>query len=367
VTRLGALQIDSVNVFVRSHYLPAFARLGPYRRDMLDDLAYRRRALFEYWGHRASLLPVELFPLFRWKMRLLSDPTVDARALGRYGVWAAENASFVELVYREVEEGGPLAASELSDPGQRSGPWWGWARGKLALEWLFREGRVTVASRRNFERLYDLTERVIPKEILAAPAVAEDVAHRELILIAARALGVATVADIADYFFMSSSVVRGIVGALVDEGALVRTGVEGWRDTAYLVSGMKLPRRVDARALVSPFDSLIWNRKRAQRVFSLDYRIEIYTPVEQRTYGYLVLPFLLGDGFAGRLDLKADRAAGALLVQAAHFEPGAEREGVAEGMAACLDEAAGWLGLDSVRVVARGDAAPALRRTLRRR
>lgn len=364
---MGALQIDSVNVLVRAHYMPLFSRLGPYRLDLLDDLAYRRRELFEYWGHEASLLPVSMHPLFRHRMSLYDEENPAPGSYGRLGLWARQNQESIDAVLQEVAERGPLSAAELRglhEPRRRSGTWWTWGTGKAALEWLLRIGKVTVSTRRNFERVYDLTERVLPSQIVSSPLVPENQARGELILIAARALGVATVDDLADCFCTPLIKTRSAVSELLEDSQLQETRVEGWRN-AHIVPGGPVPRTVSARALVSPFDPLIWYRKRTERMFGFAYRIEIYTPAGQRRYGYYVLPFLLGERLVGRLDLKANRKAGVLLVPAVHLEAGVDAGKVVEAMADELSLMAEWLGLDSVRVGGRGKPATELRRRVR--
>jgi len=357
LARIGLLQIDSVNVLVRSHYLPLFSRLGAYPAALLERAAYRRpRALFEYWAHEASLLPVAVQPLLRWRM-----------ARGEHEAWGsmqrlqAERPGFVEDVLAMVAERGPVGAGELEEERPRkAGPWWDWHDTKAALEWLFFTGRVSTARRRNFERLYDLTERVIPAEVLAVPTPEPGEAHRELIRLAARALGVATEKDLRDYFRLSPGQARPAVATLVEDGALIPVTVEGWRNQAYLHPEARIPRRISAAALLSPFDSLVWERSRTERIWGFRYRLEIYTPAPKRVHGYYVLPFLLRDDLVARVDLKADRKAGVLLVQAAHLEPGRPAGDVAVALAAQLTELAGWLGLDAVGPPVAGDLAPHL-------
>jgi uncharacterized protein len=363
LSRVGLLQIDSVNVLQRAHYLPLFARIGPYDTDMLDRASWNApRRLFEYWGHEASLLPVAAQPLLRWRME---SAYVDA--WGGMRRVAEEHPDLVERVLETVGERGPVAASELAalegDGRRRSGPWWDWSHTKRALEFLFWSGRVTSARRRGFERLYDLPERVLPRAVVETPTPDVADAQRELVRIAARALGVATERDLRDYFRLPVADARARVAELVEGGELAPVQVEGWGGPAYLDPAAKLPRSVDARALVGPFDSLVWERPRAERLFGFRYRIEIYVPAPKRVHGYYVLPFLLGDTLVARVDLKADRKAALLLVQAAHAEPDAPPH-TAEALADELGLMGGWLGLGGVSVVDRGDLAPALRRAL---
>jgi uncharacterized protein YcaQ len=346
--RVGLIQIDSVNVISRSHYLPPFARLGSYAHKLLEDAAWgRKKTLFEYWGHEASLIPLEHQPLFRWRMD-------DARA-GR-GSWAGvsrfgrEHPDFIQAVLKQIETRGPLAGGDLSDAGKAKGSWWGWSDGKKALEWLFWSGLVTTATRRRFERLYDLPERVLPPAIAQAPTPHRADAQRDLIRIAARSIGVATGQDLRDYFRMGVEDTRARIAELVEAGELTPVTVKGWERQAYLAPGARSPRRIEAAALLSPFDSLVWRRERAERLFDFRYRLEIYTPAHKREHGYYVLPFLMDEAIAGRLDLKADRAGKRLLVKAAHAQPGFELDEIAGRLGPELALMAEWLGLDEVVV-----------------
>jgi hypothetical protein len=360
--RVGLLQIDSVNVLVRSHYLPLYSRLGAYPPTLLDRAAYRApRELFEYWGHEASLLPVATHPLLRWRMdRAASDAWGGMRRI------QAERPGFVDEIRALVAARGPVGAGEIAGPrAVRAGPWWDWDDTKTALEWLFYTGEVTTASRRGFERLYDLTERVLPAQVLAAPTPAPAEAHRGLVRIAARALGVATERDLRDYFRLSVADARAAVAALAEEGDLVPVRVEGWRQPGYLDPAARLPRRVHAAALLSPFDSLIWERSRTERLWDFRYRLEIYTPAHKRVHGYYVLPFLLGEQLVARVDLKADRGAGVLRVPGVHLEDGHTAGAVAAELAPALHRLAAWLGLDGVAPPVAGDLVAPLSRALR--
>jgi uncharacterized protein YcaQ len=354
LSRIGLVQIDSVNVVVRSHYLPFFSRLGPYPRAALDRLAYRRRELFEYWAHEASLVPTEREPLFRHRMAAWA--TRRARRIE----WLHEHRHYLDAVLAEVRERGPLQASDLDDPGERRGPWWGYGKGKIALESHFGMGTVAIAGRRNFARLYDLRERVLPARVRERPAPDAAEAARELLLLAARHHGVGTARDLADYYRLPVNESKRHLEDLADEGALQRAQVEDWREVAYLHPQARLPRRVEARALLSPFDSLVWERERTSRLFDFDYRIEIYTPAPRRRYGYYVLPFLLGDRLVGRVDVKADRERAALVARAAHLEPAEDAAAVAPHLAEELRSMADWLELERVEADRRGDLAPAL-------
>jgi uncharacterized protein YcaQ len=352
------LQIDSVNVLTRAHYLPAYSRLGPYPTNVLDDMAFKHHELFEYWAHEASLVPVELHPLLRWRMK---------RAEAKIGTWggvariATEQPGYIERVYQDVVDGGPISAGEVEGDirGSKDNWGWNWSAAKTALEYLFWTGRITTASRRNFERRYDLPERVLPTRVLDLPTPDEATAHRELLVIAARSHGVGTLGDLADYFRIKNPQARPRIAELVEDGRLVETTVRGWRHPAYMLPDTIVPRKAAAPALLVPFDPLIWERARTERLFGFRYRIEIYVPAHKREHGYYVLPFLLGDALVARVDLKADRAAGALRVQAAWSEPDAPGQ-TAEALAVELRLMAQWLALDDIVVEPRGDLAPAV-------
>lgn len=358
--RVAVLQIDSVNVLARSHRLPLLSRVGPYPAALLGHLAERDRLLFEYWAHEASFVPVALQPLFRWRM-----DRARGEAWGRMVRIERERPGYVASVLAEVAERGPITAAELSDGGTSSGPWWGWAEGKTALEFLFWSGQVTASGRgSNFERHYDLTERVLPAAVLAIATPDEHEAHRRLLARAARAHGVATTADLADYFRMRVTEVRPRLAELVEQGELHPVTVQGWSQPAFLHHAARLPRRVDARALLSPFDSLVWCRPRTERLFGMRLRLELYTPAPRRIHGYYVLPFLLGETLVGRVDLKADRRRSVLVVPGAHAEAAQDPAVVAGPLAAELRVMASWLGLDAVEVGTGGDLAPAVGRAL---
>ena len=365
---LGLLQLDSVNVFCRSHYMPVFSRLGPYPRDVLDTMAAhlagpvpprsvarpRGRELFEYWAHEASLLPLETHRLMRWRMA-----RADTDAWAGVARLARDNPGLIAEVLALVAAQGPIRAAQtgIERPVRRPGEMWNWHDGKVALEHLFFAGQVSAACRVNFERLYDLTERVIPAPVLAAPAPTEADAQRELVRVAARALGVATEPDLGDYFRLPRAASKARVAELAEGGELIPVAVDGWSAPGYLWPAARRPRRVTARALLSPFDSLIFYRARTERLFGFRYRIEIYTPAARRVHGYYVLPFLLGDALVARVDLKSDRQAGLLRVQGAFAEPGADRVHVAAELAAELRLTAQWLGLDKVIAAPHGDLA----------
>ncbi|MGE0007855.1 MAG: winged helix-turn-helix domain-containing protein [Parvibaculaceae bacterium] len=365
IARMNLLQIDSVNVLVRSHYLPVFARAGHYSHDTLDRRTFgrRKRRFFEYWAHEASLLPLEFYPLLRWKMERARNGAGEHRFLETFG---REQKAYVDEVRSFVRANGPTAVGDLPDPGGRTGSWWGWNKGKIALEYLFHTGEVTAATRRVFERLYDLPERVLPAETLNAPAVAEADAVRHLIGLSARAMGVASEADLRDYFRLPVDAFRKALPQVIEDGVIVPVKVEGWTVKAYRHRDAGAPRKAGGRALLSPFDPLVWERSRAERLFGFRYRIEIYTPQEKRVYGYYVLPFLEGDRLTARFCLKADRQEGVLRVNASHAEDGIDVERTAEAAAPELRRMALWLGLGDVEASARGSLARPLRRALKR-
>jgi len=360
IERLALHQIDSVNVLVRAHYLPLFSRLGAYPREALDRVTWgpkSKRRLFEYWAHEASLLPLDLQPLLRWRM---------ARAERGIGVWgnvkpfAGEKRAEADALLKRIADEGPLAASDIAET-RGQGGWWGWSETKQALEYLFWSGLITTATRRtSFERVYDLPERVLPRAILDTPAPAEADAQRALLARSAKALGIATAGDLRDYFRLKPNDASPRIDELVEDGTLLPVAVRGWKQQAYLHRDVKVPRRISGQALLAPFDPLIWERARTERLFDLRYRIEIYVPAEKRVHGYYVLPFLMDGRIVARVDLKADRQAGSLIVQRAHREAQAPAE-TAERLKTELALMAGWLGLDRVAVAAGGALADALR------
>ncbi len=356
VRKLGVVQIDSVNVVSRTHYLPAFSRLGDYPREALEAEAWGgRRGLFEYWGHEASLMPLETQPLLRWRMARAEAGEMWT-GLSRFG---RERRDYIDGVLKEIERRGPVTGADFNDAPRGAPGWWSWSDGKRALEWLFWAGMITTKTRRGFERVYDLTERALPARIIDLPTPDEADAQRELVRIAARALGVATMADLRDYFRLPLADAKAGVAELVEAGELTPAEVKGWRQEAYLAPGARRPRKVAAAALLSPFDNLIWTRDRTERLFGTRVRLEIYTPAHKRTHGYYVLPFLEDEAITARVDLKSDRQAGVLRVQAAWREPDATAE-TAERLAGELRRMAGWLGLEGVETAGKGDLAEAL-------
>ncbi|MGV3579645.1 winged helix-turn-helix domain-containing protein [Brevundimonas sp.] len=359
--RLGVIQIDSVNVVSRTHYLPAFSRLGAYPRELLEIEAWGKKpTFFEYWGHEASLLPIEAQPLLRWRME---------RARGGHGIWTGinrfgrERRDYIDWVLAEIERRGPVTGADFASSPRGKPGWWEWSDGKRALEWLFWAGLITTKTRRGFERVYDLTERVIPTAVQNAPTPTEVEAQRALIRIAADAMGIATAADLRDYFRLPVEGFKDRIAELVEEGVLTPATVPGWRNTAYVAPDARRPRKVQGAALLSPFDNLLWFRDRTERLFDVRVRLEIYTPAHKRAHGYYVLPFLEDEAITARVDLKADRQAGVLLVQAAWREPLAGPDTAAR-LAGELTLMAGWLGLSGMEIRDRGDLAEDLSNAL---
>lgn len=351
IDHLDLLQIDAVQTVERAQYLPLFSRLGNYPRALLDDAAYRRRELYEAWAHEASLVRVERWPLLQYRRHHWSSRRAERLE--------ADQPGYLAAVLDEVKVRGPLAVGELSDPGDRTGPWWGWSPGKTALEALFAHGHVAIAERRGQTRRYDVVERVLPPEILDQPAVDTATAYRELLCIGARAQGVATADDLIDYYRLHGPTARPLIAELVREGRLEPVTVAGW-PPAYRWPDARLPRRVAAAALLAPFDPLVWYRPRVERLFGFHYRLEFYVPAEQRVYGYYVMPFLLGDELVARVDVKADRAAGVLRVAAAYVEDGQPPGRVVAPLLGELHQLAEWLGLTSVEIAPRGTLGGAL-------
>lgn len=363
ISRIQVLQLDSVSVAVRAHYAPVFSRLGPYDRDVLDRAAWSHaarspRVLVEYWAHEAALMAVDDWPLLRWRMRQY-----------RHGRWGSHivkaNPRLADDIVAAVADLGPSTAGQIENhlaaaPRRAKGAWWNRSDTKWVAEALFAAGRLTTATRVGFARHYDLTERVLPADALARE-VAEDDAVRELTLRAATALGVATEADIRDYFRLAAGQAKPAIAKLVADGELERVEVEGWSAPAYLRAEQPIPRRDRGTALLCPFDPLIFFRPRVERLSGFHYRIEIYTPANKRQYGYYVWPFLLDGELVGRVDLKADRAADALHVVGAFVEAGRSPSRVAAGLTAELATMASWLGLGGVTVGDRGDLAHELR------
>jgi uncharacterized protein YcaQ len=362
LNRTGVLQVDSVNVLQRAHFMPLYSRMGPYDVDLVRRASEgRSRRIVEYWAHVQAFMPVELWPVMRHRMARYRD--------GRHKWWGTVvTEDLIADLLAEISDRGASTARDLDDglPREKENWGWNWSTTRRALDYMYMVGDVAIAGRNSqFEIRYDLPERVIPRALLEAPTPTEAEANLELVRRAARSHGVATARDLADYYRMRLQPKAGLHAAqdaietLVADGELVPVAVEGVKRTAYLHRDARIPRRVGARALLSPFDPLVWERERTESLFDFFYRIEIYTPVEKRIHGYYVLPFLLGERIVGRVDLKADRRAGLLLVKAAYAEPGAPDE-TAEELATELHRLAGWLGLHTVVVEPRGDLAPAV-------
>ena len=361
IDRLALVQLDSVNVFERSHYLPLFSRLGGYDRAAFDRLVFAPPSpgagsgrYVEYWAHQAAIIPVESWPLFRWRMAELRE-----RYGGQEGGWVASNGKLLDWLRAELAHTGPVRANKIEhDATVSRGGWWGWSEVKTGLEYLFLFGEVTTAGRTRFERQYGLAEQLLPRQILDAEMPRED-AIRSLLRVAAKAHGLGTLSDFADYFRLKQAPAAAALNELVDSGELVPVAVEGWSAPAYLHRDASRPRRIDATALLSPFDPVVWFRPRAERLFDFHYRIEIYTPAAKRVFGYYSLPILLDDRLVGRVDLKSDRQNRVLRVQSAWSEPDAPSE-TAPRVAELLRSAAQWQGLDGVAVVDRGTLARAI-------
>ena len=346
ISRLGVIQIDSVNVLVRSQELPLFSRLGNHDRNAIPK-ATESQKIFEYWGHEAAHLPVDLHPLFRWKM--------NAARTGKVTHWGLtsfynENKAFVKRMLKHVEKNGPTTARELSTRTEKRGAdkktWWDWDESKTALEYLFLTGQLMSRGRgTDFARIYDIPERVLPEDVLNAPIPSEHDARKQLLVRSAIAQGVATASDLADYYRQKPAAVKPLLVELLEEGELREVAIDGWAEKAFVHRAAKLPKLLHATSLLSPFDSLVWCRPRNERLFNFHYRIEIYTPKEKRKFGYYVLPFMMNSQMVGRVDLKADRANSKLLVHSVHTERGVKRSTINDALNNELGAMAEWLGL----------------------
>jgi len=347
IARLGVIQIDSVNVLVRSQELPLFARLGNHDRNAIPK-ATEAQKLFEYWGHEAALLPVDLHPLFRWKM--------NAARTGKVTHWGLtsfyeENKAFVKRTLKHVTTNGPTTSRELSTRTEKKGTWWDWDEAKVALEYLFLTGQLMSRGRgSDFARIYDTPERVLPQRVFDAATPSERDARKQLLVRSAIAQGVATASDLADYYRQKPASVKPLIAELLEEGELRAVAVDGWTEKAFVHRDAKLPKQLHATALLSPFDSLVWCRPRNERLFNFHYRIEIYTPKEKRKFGYYVLPFMMDGEMVGRVDLKADRASGVLQAHSVHTEKGVKRSSINDVLNTELRAMASWLQLDRVQI-----------------
>lgn len=365
VERIGVLQIDSVNVLARAHYLPTFSRLGGFPTALLDGAAWpsrpRDRTLLESWAHVASLVPVAVEPLLRWRQQAMG-------VRWRPDDILTAHPDLMDRIMRVIADHGPISAGGvekiLGTPGKGRPGWWEWSATKRVCEYLFLSGITSVADRRGFERHYDLSERVVPGAVRAVPTPDPATAQRELVALAIRHHGIGSVGDIADYYRLRNDDTRRALVELAEEGVVLPVQVRGWKERAWLDVGAAMPRSADGQALLCPFDPLIWHRPRTERLFGVHFRIEIYTPEPKRVHGYYVFPLLVGDEIVGRFDLKADRAAGQLLVQASWVEGDADPDVAVVAAVAELREMARWLGLERIVVRPRGDLADRLERAV---
>lgn len=357
MSQLGLIQLDSVNVCARSHYMPFYARLGAYSQTSLDSWINTSQRHFEYWAHEASVMSVEKYPLWRWKMEEWI-PWKSMRTV------LSEHPTLEDEVLRQVQEHGPLTVRELEAPKARNKPWWGHGPGKIALESLFAKGKLTALRTDSFRRLYDVPERAIPKALLHDRQYDKHLAHRQLLLDAAGHFGVGTAKDLADYYRLKNTFAAPILAELANEGLLDEVRVEGWKGPVYRDPAAKCPRTIRGASLLSPFDPVIWYRDRGERLFQFHYRIEIYTPKEKRKHGYYVLPFMLDGELVARVDVKADRKAGALLVPSAFIQAEYDKERVAKALASELERFAAWMGLGSITLGRKGDLMRPLRKQL---
>lgn len=356
--RLQLLQLDSVPVVMRTQYMPAFSRLGPYDPALHDRVAYADDEWLEAWCHEASLVPMDDEPLLRWSKARARD----GETWGHLAKFAASDPAYVEEVLAQVRER-PLAPGELREPRRQDGEWWGdRSHGAVALDWLFRVGEVGIRRKPGFVKEFDLLERIVPDAVRARPTPSEEDAHRELLMRAAASHGIAAAPDLVDYHRLPKVPAKARLAELVEDGRLVEAEVEGWNRPALLHPEAARSRSIDACTLLSPFDPVVWFRERASRLFGFDYKIEIYTPAAKRVYGYYVLPFLVGDELVGRVDLKTDRSDGVLRVKAAYAEDGRDPGAVAEALRGALDDLARFVGVDEWIVDGRkGDVTPRLR------
>jgi len=352
---VGLVQLDSVQAICRSHYLVFFSRLGKYDRSKLDEWIWHSGEIFESWAHEASILPVETEPFVRWKK---SRARKGETWKGLFEL-ANSQGEYVRDVMSQVSLAeSPIRASELSEPRNRSGSWWsGRSDGQKTLDWLFRIGELAVKRDKNFSRSYVPFNSAISSEISRFPDPLESDAINELILISARCNGIGTVSDIADYFRIKPSLIRDSLPSLLEQKKLVSVEVEGWKENAYLHPSVSVPKRIEARALLSPFDSLVWCRPRIERVFNFKYRLEIYVPKEKRKYGYYVLPFLLNENLVARVDLKTFRSTGKLLVKGIHLEKGVDPEMVLSELSEEIKKLSNFLDLPQVSVTSRSKPA----------
>jgi uncharacterized protein YcaQ len=353
--RLAVLQLDSVNVFERNHYLPVFSRLGPYDKSRFDELVFGQRSAYtEYWAHAAAVVPKSDWPLYRWRM-----DEYKKRDEAKTDGWANANRALLAWLLEYLAVNGPLPASKIEhESNTRKGGWWEWSDVKTGLEHLFLRGDVVASGRSRFERTYGLPEHSLPQSVIDSSIAPED-ARRSLMATASRALGIGTLSDLADYFRLSVAHAKAALDDLVDAGDIVPVDVDGWSKKAFVHSTSIAPRRIVASAFLSPFDPMVWERDRTARLFDFHYRIEIYVPQAKRIYGYYTLPILLDDRLVGRIDLKSDRHNKVLRVQSAWREATAPI-GIEDRIASLLDTTRAWQGHESVEFAGRGDLSPSL-------
>jgi uncharacterized protein YcaQ len=360
VDRLGLLQVDSVNVFERAHFMPLFSRLSNYKKSELENLMGGfQPTLIEYWAHEASIVRLENWPLYRWRMDAYRDKYMTK--------WGSEikNKKLVGQIREQLLENGPMSSSRFeTEAGERKGSWWGWSDLKRALEYMFLVGDLVSGGRDAFKRLYALPEQVLPKHVLDHQPSHED-SKRKLLLQAANAYGVATHNDLADWHRMNATSIKPLVKSMVEAGELIETRVEGWNDIAYVPAGMDLDNLSTKSAgsrttVLSPFDPVCWRRDRIERLFGFEYRIEIYTPEPKRTFGYYTLPILHNRDLVGRIDLKSDRQGGRLLAQASWYESklnDREVAATANALSKHLKTVQNWQGLNEIVVKPKGNLA----------
>ena len=351
--KIALLQIDSVNVCVRAHYMPLFSRMGPYPQRIIEEAAYSTRDIFETWAHEACFAPVDFFPVIRHRM---TNRQPGKRVLSLMET----NPGYLENVLEQVRSEGPIKASELTDPGNRTGKWWGYSKGKIALEWYFAKGVLGVSKRKGFTRYYDLIERIMPENFLNAPPLSEKDAHKYFLLKAINAYGISTISDIADYFRIKKADIKSHLDQLIAKSVIEEVSVEGWEEPGYCPRGLNLTPTSNCQAILSPFDSFSWNRHRLKRLFKFHYRIEIYVPESKRKFGYYVYPFILGDKIVARIDLKADHKNSTLIVQSAYIEVGNDKDYVAERLLIELSSMAIWLNLSEITIKKKGNLAERL-------
>lgn len=360
MARMRVVQLDSIPIVARTQYLPFHSRLGPYDMALLDRVAYRDDEWFELWAHEASIMPVDVEPLFRW----MTDRARSGHTWKSLHQVSVREPAYVEAVLAEVRERGAVTGGELSDPRplpKDGSGWWNRSLGVLALDWLYRVGELGVRRRGNFEKVFSPIEDIVPKEILDQPTPAPDDAVRELTKRSVQALGVGTAKGVADYFRLPIKMVRPALDELVESGAIDVAEVESWNKPAFVDPKAVVPRRITGATVLSPFDPVVWNRDRAERIWGFEYRIEIYVPAAKRRWGYYVLPVMVDGDLVARLDVKTDRDASVLRIKAAYAEPGHATPAVAARVRSAIEDLRVLVRVDEVDVADRGDLAPHLR------